>query len=738
MPSSINKHMKMHTIACALALATACPLAIAQSGGAMLADIAEKMTSQAQRVGRQVVGADEIEAVKSGERPVFLLQVFASRVVVRRQADDKSLASGELFKGQLVDAYEERNGWYRIRIQDSLFGGTTAWLKQGEGEHGEPQLGVFAPRPFPHDPLLEQAGSAQRPSINATPALVPQDERLERGIPGQVQRPAQDIHIPVIDPAQVPPPQPNLPREAVAVPDRWRIMQSLGFKFPLYDPYNQNPLKADLPVLRDVLGPEWFFNLNVISDTLLEARRFPVPVPPATATRPGQTSIFGDGDQTIFAQNLIVSLSLIKGNTTFRPPDYEFRFVPVFNYTDVRTEEDRLLKINSIDGLDRREGFLGIQEAFYDIHLRNVGDRYDFDSLRIGIQPFISDFRGFLFQDLPFGVRLFGNRDNNIYQYNLAYFKRIEKDTNSGLNDIRQKLRDDDFFVANLYRQDFPFLGFTSQLSFIHNRNDENDRLFFDNNGFLARPASIGDQRPHSYHVNYYGFNGDGHYGRLNITTSTYFADGKIDRHPLAQREQKINALFHATELSRDFSWFRIRGNFLYASGDSDPFDGKAEGFDAIFENPQFAGADTSFFIRQNIPLVGGGGVFLSGRNGILPSLRSSKEQGQSNFINPGLVLVGVGADLDILPELRLVSSVSKLQFEDTTVLGVLRQQAPPSRDLGIDASVGFQYRPFFSQNVVINGSIARLFPGQGYRQLFDNQFARRPYSILFNVILTF
>ncbi len=104
-----------------------------------------------------------------------------------------------------------------------------------------------------------------------------------------------------------------------------------------------------------------------------------------------------------------------------------------------------------------------MQEAFIDYHIRNVSDRYDFDSVRVGIQPFSTDFRGFLFQDNQLGVRLFGNRDNNRYQYNLAWFRRIEKDTNSGLNDLGEDLRDDDIFVANLYRQDFPVLGMTSQ-----------------------------------------------------------------------------------------------------------------------------------------------------------------------------------------------------------------------------------------------------------------------------------
>ena len=708
-------------------------------------NLVAQVTETVEKVTRKVAGIPEVAELENAERPLVLLQVFDNRSVVYTKPNKESRAIGEFFKGQLVDAYEEKDGWYRVRIQDSLLGGflgsTDGWVQQGTGQYGEQSLGVFAPRAFSADVLQDKAGTGIRPSSTATPGIVPntipQTPQVQRAIPGRdTPIVPRDIAIPVIDPSQVPPPLPNLPRETVAVPDRWRIMQSLGFKFPLFDPYNQNVIKGDLPVLQNTLGPDWFFNLGIIADTLYEQRNFPVPVPPATSSTGGQANIFGDGEQSIFAHNLIVSLSLTKGNTTFKPPDYEFRLTPVFNYTDVRVNEDRLLKIASSSGDVRREGFVGIQEAFVDVHLRNVSDRYDFDSLRVGIQPFISDFRGFLFQDLPMGIRLFGNRNNNIYQYNIGYFKRVEKDTNSGLNDIRQDLRDDDFFVANLYRQDFPFLGFTSQVSYIHNRNDEDGERYFDANGFLARPSSLGDQKPFGYHVDYFGFSGDGHYGRMNITTSTYYATGKTDRHPLAQREQDIDAFFHATELSRDFDWFRLRGSFLYASGDEDPFDGKAEGFDAIFENPQFAGADTSFFIRQNIPLIGGGGVALSGRNGVLPSLRSSKEQGQSNFINPGLLLLGIGADIDVLPELRLVANVNKLEFDNTNVLGTLRQQRPPSTDLGIDASVGFQYRPFFSQNIVVNGSFAKLLPGKGYKELFPED--KDPYSFLFNVILSF
>ena len=47
------------------------------------------------------------------------------------------------------------------------------------------------------------------------------------------------------------------------------------------------------------------------------------------------------------------------------------------------------------------------------------------------MQPFVSDFRGFVFSDTNLGVRAFGNYAANRFQYNLAIFERLEKDTNS-------------------------------------------------------------------------------------------------------------------------------------------------------------------------------------------------------------------------------------------------------------------------------------------------------------------
>lgn len=521
----------------------------------------------------------------------------------------------------------------------------------------------------------------------------------------------------------------------VPLPDRWRIMEALGFKYPWYDPYNQNIWKGDKPMkIPGLDGDDWFFSLLGISDTIIEPRSIPTPVGPQSSENPGSIDIFSGIDQTIFVQTFLTGIILFKGDTVFKPPTHEFRLTLATQYNRVDTAEVRALQIDPRLGNTRDDGFVAIQELFYDKHLRDVSDRYDFDSLRIGIQPFSTDFRGFLFQDLQFGVRLFGNRLNNRAQYNLAWFRRVEKDTNSGLNDVFEGLRDDDIFVANLYYQDWPRLGFISQGTIVHNRNRETD-FFFDENNFIARPASLGIERPREYDVTYLGYNGDGHFGRLNLTVSAYYALGSNDA-VFVRRETDINAGFFAAEAGYDFDWIRTRASLAWASGDENPFDDESNGFDAIFENPIFAGADTSYWVRQNMPLIGGGGVALTGRNSMIPTLRSSKELGQSNFDGPGLRLLGVGADFDLTPESRVSVNLNQLWFDETASLELARNQAPIEREIGQDLSVAWIWRPYMQQNLVFRLSAAGLNPGDGLSNLYGDDDIY--YSVLANLVLTF
>jgi hypothetical protein len=538
------------------------------------------------------------------------------------------------------------------------------------------------------------------------------------------------------DPTRLPDADPNALDAFPELPDRWRIVNLLGYPENLLDPYHGNNwLKGDRPAF----GEDWFFNLGLVSDSLIEPRRFPVPVAAADSGDPGSLDQIGDGGQQLYSQNFIVEAVLYQDDTVFKPPDWEIRFTPVFNVNHADVNEPGILKADPVAGTARTEGVIGVQALFVDKHLRNVSDRYDFDSLRFGIQPFTADFRGFLFQDSPFGLRLFGTRDNNRWQYNLAWFRRLEKDTNSGLNNLIElgsdAFRDDDVFVANLYRQDFPWLGYSSQLVFAHNRNREAGDVRYDDNGFIQRPSSLGLERARDYDVTYLGYNGDGHIGRWNLSLSGYAALGEEDLGTFTAQPADIRAWFTAAEVSRDYDWIRARATLVYASGDDDPFDDVAGGYDAIFENPLLAGADTSIWIRQPVPLIGGGRVSLSGRNGLLNSLRSSKEFGQSNFTNPGLMLVGAGTDLDLTPTLRASVNANYLLFADTASLEAARMQAGIGREIGFDLSLGLTWRPLASQNIVVRFSAAALLPGRGFEDLYGSG---TPYSILGNVVFTY
>lgn len=635
----------------------------------------------------------------------------------------------------------------------------------GEAETTKPAPERTVPGEVP-EPTFGGAAPADDRPVMLPPGAEPAPGEVDSGIIGGRRRPGYNEKLPEeavqnnAGAVRAPPPE-AFPADQLPVPDRWRILTGLcpkGSDKTLFtqfhamrevchskaDPYHQNVLKGDIPLGEGrpsfLKEDDWFINLGVVSDSVLEPRTFPIPVGVQTTSRPGSLDVFGKDSSFVFSQTFIASASLIKGQTAFMPPHVEYRVALAFNYNYVQVPERRVLFVEPSKGTHRSDDFLGVQEAFIDYHLRNVSDRYDFDSLRVGIQPFQADFRGFLFNDNQLGIRLFGNRDNNRFQYNLAAFWRIEKDTNSGLNNLTEKLRDDFVFIANAYRQDFLIPSLTSQITLVYNRNREAGDIKIDDNGFPVRPALLGNLRGRDYDVFYLGYNADGHIGRLNLTASAYAALGKDKNSFFTGKPADIRAFFGAAEVSYDHDWMRFRLSGLYASGDSKPYDNKETGFDAIFENPIFAGADTSYWIRQTIPFAGGGRVIsISSRNGILNDLRSSKEQGQSNFNNPGTMLLGAGADFDLTPEFRLSGNANHLWFQNTATLQALRVEGSIPKTIGWDLSTAAIWRPKATQNLVFRLSAAALLPGKGFRDLFDNSNGNRNYySILANIIVAY
>ena len=532
-------------------------------------------------------------------------------------------------------------------------------------------------------------------------------------------------------PSPTPAPESLPPTDQVfrTEPDRWLITMpdwdryGTGGEHPYvkgkkWDPFDRNKLKGDVPII----GQQIFLNLTGISDTFADFRRLPTPSNISSA-RPGSSGFFGKGEQFFLDQVFLFSFDLFHGDTSFRPVDWRIRITPAvsLNYLDVQERE--IVNVDTRKGTTRFDSHVGLQEAFAELKLHDIGPNYDFVSVRAGIQGFNSDFRGFLFVAEQPGVRIFGNLDSNRWQYNVAYFNFLEKNTNSGLNSMA--LRHQQVIVANAFRQDFLFQGYTAQLSVHYDKDDAT--FHFDDNGFLVRPAPIGKVfssgmlQPHSIHAAYIGWTGDGHIGPVNLTHAFYQALGNDIFNGIAGKPVTINAQMAALELSVDRDWFRLKGSLFYASGSSNPSSSHAHGFDSIDDFPEFAGGIFSLWNRESIRLTGSG-VALNSGNSLLPDLRSNKDEGQANFVNPGIFLANVGANFDITPKLRGFANVNYLRFERTETLEQILFQAPIRHSIGFDSSVGVRYRPPLTENIAITAGAATLIPGQGLKDIYTGR----------------
>jgi hypothetical protein len=533
------------------------------------------------------------------------------------------------------------------------------------------------------------------------------------------------------------------------VPNRWALEQPDYRRHPQrgeyvytkshwYDPFNHNRLKSDEPIWPKWLGQQIFLNLTASSDSFFDGRRVPSPSNVSSA-RPGSSGFFGKGEQAFFDQTLRFTFDLFHGDAAFKPVDWRIRITPELSLNNLKVRELGLIGPNPRSGTDRFDDHVGLQEAFVEVKLHDLGPNYDFISARAGIQQFNADFRGFLFVDEQPALRVFGNLRSDRIEYNVAYFHLLEKNTNSGLNTFDR--RHQQVLLGNVYLQDFFFPGYTAEFVAAWNKDDAS--LHYDDNGFLVRPSPVGNvvnQSPgagpvlHGIRVGYFGWLGSGHIHKLNLTHAFYQAVGEDTFNPIAGRRVTVNAQMAAAEISYDKDWIRYRVSTFYTSGDTNPRDGRARGFDSIVDLPNFAGGLFSFWNREGIRLLGSG-ILLTTPGSLIPSLRASKEEGQANFINPGIFLANAGADFEITPKLRGFANFNFLRFERTEPLEFLLFQSPIHHTIGEDFGLGVEYRPPLTENLVLTGGASALQPGQGFKDIYTS---RTLFSLFGSVKLTF
>lgn len=556
-----------------------------------------------------------------------------------------------------------------------------------------------------------------------------------------------------------------------AVADRWRVPPGKWNRYPddniaetpyeeptpyLWHPYFQSTLKGDIPIV----GQDIFASLTLQNTTDVEHRELPTPSGVSTA-RPFSSEFYGRGEQTFINSNTGITFELFRGETSFRPVDWLFRIQPVFNVNYISAHETTVVAADprglgqssnpppdffdptTIGGLDpgdidsvldpllrsaiadlyqtrateRTETRVALQQFFFESHLLDLSENYDFAAARIGTQTFNADFRGHVFFDSNWGYRLFGNLGKNRLQYNLAFFDLFEKESFSELNTWDD--RDQNIFVANLYWQDFLFKGYTTQFNFLANwDHGSQSNLIFDSAGNIVRPSPVGTIAPHDVEAYYLGWNGEGHIGRMNISHSLYHAFGEDELNGIAGRAVDVSAWMGAVELSVDTDWMRHKLVLFCGSGDEDATDGKAEGWDSIIDNPNFIGGPFSYWQRQG-PNLGGTAVLLTQRLSLLPNLRSNKFLGQSNFVNPGIFIAGLGEEWEVTPKTRFFTNLNYLMFMETDPISTALVTHDIDREIGWDLSFGVEYRPFLTENLKLNAGVGLLFTGAAFDDIY-------------------
>jgi hypothetical protein len=581
--------------------------------------------------------------------------------------------------------------------------------------------------------LLRPAGP--RPEGRATPGLLDRPLESKPEAPAEAVPPAEPtelLRLPMDPPLGFTGPSGIDPSEEqensafVPVEDRWRVGfpewdrygtgQKVGHDTPydlgrLIDPYNQNVLKGDYPIL----GQNTFLNVTAISRAIFDVRQVPTPQNGFESTaNPGGANPFGKPNQFFYTHFLSLSADLFHGDGAFKPIDWRVKITPVFDINYLAVEEVGVVNPDVRKGTTRGRTFLALEEWFAEAKIADLSPDYDFVSVRLGSQFFNSDFRGFLFTDTNLGLRLFGNAFANRDQYNLAVFHQMEKDTNSQLNTFDS--RDQTVVIANYFHQDFLFPGYTAEFSAAY--NDDRPSFHFDRNNFLVRPDPDGTAMAHEVSVAYLGWGGNGHVGRVNVSHQFYWALGRDSMNPLANQAVDISAQMAAVEVSYDRDWVRFRTSFFWASGDENINNSHATGFDPIVDNPNFVGGDFSYWQRQEIKLLG---VNLKQAGSLVPDLRSSKTEGQSNFVNPGIYIANWGVDMDLTPKLKWINNWNLLWFDETGVLQQFVFQEKVHHFIGADLSTGMEYRPLLSNNIILRFGVSTLLPGRGFKDLYNN-----------------
>jgi hypothetical protein len=480
-------------------------------------------------------------------------------------------------------------------------------------------------------------------------------------------------------------------------PDRWRMLEPLGIgerpRNPLYDPYLPNVAKGDLPIY----GDKVFFSLTGVLDNFVDFKR--------------NLDFFSGGrfrnvpyhEHNVLGQVTAAAvLEIFQGDTVFTPKDWAIRVAPILRF-----------RCGDENATDHGCGeYITLQEAFGELKLFEIGQTFDATSVRAGIQGFNADFFGLIYNDVQPGVRFFSELERNQFKVNLAAFDRLNKEKLSALNEL-DKRRHHQVGVLSLQWDDFILPGFNVLPNFVYNTDD-------------APGVAAGGNLT----AFYFGVSTTGHIDRVVVNSAVYYVTGQTAHNTPNRRAQDISAWMAFAQGAYPINWLNPRFAVAYASGDDDPNDNTAHGFDSVFDNTAFGGGQFSYLFGEKIQL---GAITVLRGNSVFPSLRGANATSQ--FVNPGVLALNPGIDLTLTPKVLFEANYNYLRFDDTSSLtGVAGRRV--SNEIGHELNAGVTWKPLLNEQLQVFAGGAVFFPSAGIKDTFGNDDP--VYKAIVRVVLTF
>jgi len=457
--------------------------------------------------------------------------------------------------------------------------------------------------------------------------------------------------------------------------DRFALYDMFGNREPRFsrwNPYQQNILKGDLPIF----GDRGFLELIAVNFSNNKFR---------SVVGAGNTPEESDFEKN----NLLFGFEIKMDEDAFHPSPIKFRLLGN-------------MQLNN-PGVGESFSDVALQEAIVNVRLFEFGGNLNLSFFEGGVRPFKSDLHGLIFNDVAAVGRVFGEFRKNLWRYSVGVIHTLPKDPRSNLISLREDvlLNSPDATAQNIFalvvQRDDLVPGWGAEFSLHANQ----DRRAADLDVIYGEAAFFG------------------HLGRFIFQPAVFFATGTDDLNPLTGVEEDVSAYAGILDLRYPMDWITWRLGAAYASGDSDPLDGKAEGFDSIKDNLNVFGGPASFFVSEK--------VLVKDQNSILPS---GKVGGRSNFVNPGASLLNVGADFLLTPRVTAAVNLNTISFVDTATVGNV------DKSIGYEGVLALRWRPALNENLVVEGGGAYLSPGDGLEALLGDDDALA--SVFLNVLLVY